>query len=101
MEGDTDGWSYIENVKSGLVWACNGSGNGGDTVLAKKKDGEAAQLWKVKPLTGVKDAVKFYCKLSDKPIGVDGKSKDAGARIRLWTDQGAEPAQYFGFVTPK
>ena len=96
-----DGWSYIENVKTGLVVECNGKGNGEDAVLAKKKEGSEAQLWKVAPLTGVKDAVKFYCKLSNKIVGVDGKSKDAGARIRLWDDQGKEPAQYFGFVTPK
>jgi hypothetical protein len=95
------GWSYIENVKTGLVIACNGKGNGEDAVLAKKQAGAESQLWKVSPMPNVKDAVKFYCKLSGKLIGVDGKSKDAGARIRLWTDQGNEPAQYFGFVTPK
>ncbi|MBN9119019.1 MAG: RICIN domain-containing protein [Planctomycetes bacterium] len=96
-----DGWSYIENVKSGLVITCNGKGNGEDAVLGKKQAGADSQLWKVTPLPAVKDAVKFVCKLSNKPIGVDGKSKNAGARIRLWDDQGNEPAQYFGFVTPK
>ena len=28
-----DGWSYIENVKAGLVVTCNGKGNGEDAVL--------------------------------------------------------------------
>lgn len=97
-----DGWSYIENVKSGLVVSATGKGNGVNAVLAKKQTPpHEDQLWKVQPLPAVKDAVKFLAKSSGKYLGVDGKSKDAGALIRTWADQGAEPAQYFGFVTLK
>ena len=93
---------YIENVKSGLVVSTTGKNNGDDAVLPKKiTPAHDDQLWKVTPLPTVKDAVKFFAKSSGKLLGVDGKSKDAGARIRTWSEQGNEPAQYFGFITPK
>ncbi len=97
-----NGWSYIENAKTGMVVTAIGKGNGADAHLTKKAAQVSDdQLWKVTALPAVKDAVKFIGKTSGKCLGVDGKSRDAGARIRTWTDQGAEPAQYFGFAAPK
>ena len=97
-----DGWVYIENVKSGLVMTANGNGNGTEVIISKKATPAAEhQLWKITPVPKVKDTVKVFAKPSGKLIGVDAKSKDAGARILLWSDQTTEPAQMFAFTPPK
>jgi hypothetical protein len=96
-----DGWVYVENVKSGLVMTAHGRGNGTEVTIAKKETPASDdQLWKLIPVANVKDAQKVFAKPSGKLIGVDAKSKNAGARILLWTDQN-ESAQWFGFFTPK
>jgi hypothetical protein len=96
-----DGWVYIENVKSGLVMTAHGKGNGTEVTIAKKETPASDdQLWKLIPVANVKDAQKVFAKPSGKLIGVDAKSKNAGARILLWTDQ-TESAQWFGFYSPK
>jgi hypothetical protein len=97
-----DGWVYIENIKSGLVMTANGKGNGTEVIISKKATpANENQLWKITPVMGVKDAVKVFAKPSGRLIGVDAKSKNAGARILLWDEQGNEPAQIFAFTPPK
>jgi hypothetical protein len=97
-----NGFVYIENVKSGFVMTANGGGNGTEVFISKKQQPASDnQLWKITPVANVKDAVKVFAKPSPKLIGVDAKSKDAGARILLWSDQNTEPAQIFAFVPPK
>ncbi len=92
---------YIVNVKSGLVMTANGKTNGTEVIIAKKaQPASENQLWKLTPVANVKDAQKVFAKASGKLIGVDAKSKDAGARILLWTDQN-ESAQWLGFFPPK
>lgn len=97
-----NGWVYVENVKTGLVMTANGKNNGAEVFVSKKAVGAAAenQLWKVTPVPTVKGAIKLFAKPSGKLIGVDAKSKDAGARILLWSDQDTEPAQMFAFMSP-
>lgn len=95
-------WVYVENVKSGLVVTCNGEGNGTEVVISKKAQPPSdSQLWKLTPVGKEKDVVKVFAKASNKLIGVDAKSKDAGARILLWTDAKTEACQMFVFTTPK
>lgn len=96
-----DGWVYIENTKTGLVMTANGKNNGAEVFIAKKiSPTSETQLWKMTPVPGQKDVYKVFAKPSGKLYGVDGKSKDAGARILLWTDQN-ETCQMFGFLVPK
>jgi hypothetical protein len=95
-----DGWVYIENVKSGMVMTANGKHNGVELHIAKKKDGSEYQLWKLTPVPAFKDTVRIVPKPSGLPIGIDGRSKNAGARILLWEDSN-ENHRYFGFFPPK
>ena len=95
-----DGWVYVENVKSGLVMTANGKDNGTQVIISAKQAGSENQLWKVAPVANVKDAQRVTAKASGKSIGVDAKSKNAGARILLWSEQN-ESAQWFGLFPPK
>src|SRR5262245_16718129 len=96
-----DGWVYIENVKSGLVMTANGKDSGTDLIISKKKMPVSDyQLWKLPPVPNVTGAVRVVPKPSGLPIGVWGKSKDAGAHLVLWTDSN-ETHRYFGFRPPK
>jgi len=97
-----NGWHYIENVKSGLVMTANGKNNGVECVIARKQQPASDnQLWKIAPAVNAKGAQRVSAKPSGKYIGVDAKSKDAGARILIWTDQPTEAAQMFAFAAPK
>lgn len=89
-----DGWVYVENLKNGLVLHVAGKGNSTDATLAKKKADDDQQLWKLVPVAGQAGAVKLLNKGSDKVIGVDGKSKNTGARIILWSDDN-DSSQWF------
>lgn len=96
-----EGWVHIENVKSGLVMTANGKNNRTEVIAAKKQSPVSEfQLWKLTPVPNLKDAVRVVPKPSGRPIGVDNKSKDAGARLVLWDDED-EPHRYFGFLPPK
>ena len=96
-----DGWFYIENTKApGMVFTVTGKGNGTELHIAKKKDGSAGQLWKMSAVPQFKDTVKIVPKTTDRPIGIDGKSKDANARILLWDDSDGHH-RLFGFFPPK
>lgn len=95
-----DGWVYVENLKSGLVLTAAGKGNSTDATLAKKKDGDDHQLWKPTPVAGQAGLIKMVHKASDKVLGIDGRSKNAGARIILWTDE-SDSSQWFSTVTAK
>ena len=82
-----DGWSYIENVKTGTVMAVNGKGNGAEGHIEKKKDGDSGQLWKLAPNGTQKGVVKFVTKLApDKVLAITQNSKNAGVRMILWED---------------
>jgi hypothetical protein len=97
-----DGWSYVENAKSGTVMTANGAGNGTEVTIAKKQTPPSDnQLWKVVASPAAKGAQRLYAKPSGKYIGVDAKSKEAGARILLWADQPTEAAQFFWINPPK
>jgi G:T/U-mismatch repair DNA glycosylase len=96
-----DGWSYIENVKTGMVMTANGKNNGTDVVVSKKaQPASEYQLWKLALVPNAKGAVRVVPKPSGKPIGIFARSKDAGAHIVLWTDEN-EPHRLFGFFPPK
>jgi hypothetical protein len=95
-----DGWVYIENVKSGTVLTVNGKGNGSEAHIAKKKDGAEGQLWKLVPVENQKDTIKLMSKASNRVLGIDAASKNAGARIILWDDNGGT-SEWFGFIPPK
>jgi hypothetical protein len=95
-----DGWVHIENVKSGLVFAVNGKGNGAELHVAKKQANADGQLWKPTPVANQKDVFKFVNKGSNKVVGVDGKSQNAGVRILLWDDVNESP-EWFKMPPPK
>ncbi|MCE9566411.1 MAG: RICIN domain-containing protein [Planctomycetes bacterium] len=96
-----EGLSYIENVKTGMVMTATGKNNGAEVFISKKiTPASETQLWKLSAVPGQKDVQKVFAKPSGKLIGVDAKSKDAGARILLWADQNEAP-QWFGFFVPK
>lgn len=95
-----DGWVHIEHVKTGLVVAVNGKGNGAEAHLTKKQADADGQLWKLKPVPNVKDAVKFVAKGTDRILAITSGSKDAGVRIILWDDNGDTSSGNFGFFPP-
>jgi hypothetical protein len=88
-----DGYAYIENVKSGLVIACDGKNNGSPGHIEKKKDGDEGQLWKLNPVRNMKGSVVFVRKGTDRALAITQGSKNAGIGIILWddpTDNGPE-----------
>jgi hypothetical protein len=96
-----EGWSYVENVKTGLVLAANGKNLGTDVIVSKKaQPASENQLWKLTPVPGVKGAVKVTAKPSGKAMGVWGRSKDAGTHLVLWNSEN-DASQSFGFFPPK
>jgi hypothetical protein len=100
-----DGFVYIENVKSGLVMAANGKGNGAEVALAKKQaPASDSQLWKLSPVANVKDAQKVFGKASGKLWAVYARNTESGTPVVIWPDVGpkkVEHAHMFGFVPPK
>ena len=92
------GWVYIENVKSGLVMTANGKNNGTELVISKKDTTSEYQLWKLTPVTTVKDAVKI---VPNRAAGRRdlGQSTDLDGLV-VWTDSN-ENHRYFGFFPPK
>jgi hypothetical protein len=95
-----EGWSHVENVKTGLVLTVDGKNNSTQATLTKKEAGSDNQLWKLPPFAKTKGAVKLSHKASGKVLGVDGRSKGSGARIILWTDEN-DASQSFGLFPPK
>jgi hypothetical protein len=81
-----DGYAYIENVKSGLVIACDGKNNGSPGHIEKKKDGDDGQLWKLNPVRNMKGSVVFVRKGTDRVLAITQGSKNAGVGIILWDD---------------
>jgi hypothetical protein len=81
-----DGYAYIENVKSGLVIACDGKGNGSPGHIEKKQDGDDGQLWKLNPVRNMKGSVIFVRKGTDRVLAITQGSKNAGIGIILWDD---------------
>jgi hypothetical protein len=81
-----DGYAYIENVKSGLVIACDGKNNGSAAHIEKKQDGDDGQLWKLNPVRNMKGSVVFVRKGTDRVLAITQGSKNAGVGIILWDD---------------
>ena len=82
-----DGYAFIENVKSGLVIACDGKNNGSaGPYIEKKKDGDDGQLWKLNPVRNMKGSVVFVRKGTDRVLAITQASKNAGIGIILWDD---------------
>ena len=95
-----DGYFYIQNVKTGLFATLPEGAQ--DIVVAAKKASGAGQLWKSVPLTipDAKGAVKLTLKGGTRLMAVDGGSKNANARIIIWSDEN-DSSQWFGLFPPK
>lgn len=95
-----DGYFYIQNVKTGLFVTLPSGTQ--DIVITEKKSDGAGQLWKSLPLTlpDAKGAVRLNLKGGTRVMGVDGRSKNANARIIIWLDDD-HPSQWFGLFPPK
>ena len=72
---------------------------GAEAHLTKKRTDADGQLWKLKPVPNLKDAIKFVSKPSDRVLAITSGSKDAGVRIILW-DEGEGTGNQFGFFPP-
>ena len=95
-----NGWAHVENVKAGLVLSAASNDNGTEVVLAKKKDGAEGQLWKTTPVANQKDQLRLVHKEIGNQLVIDVNSKNAGARIILWDDQG-QGGERFSLTPPK
>ena len=97
-----DGYAFIENVKSGLVIACDGKNNGSAGRIEKKKDGDDGQLWKLNPVRNMKGSVVFVRKGTDRVLAITQASKNAGIGIILWDDSSNNgPVHGFTPTPPK
>ena len=95
-----DGYIYIQHVKTGLYMTLPRGSQ--DLVVAEKRAGGGVQLWKAEPVSvpDAKGAVKLIAKGGTTVVSVDGRSKNANARIIIWPDENI-PAQWFGLFPPK
>jgi hypothetical protein len=95
-----NGWFYLENVKTGLVLTVKGKENSTDAIITKKQANDDGQLWVSAAVANQPGFVKIGNKASNKVIGINAKSKEAGARVILWTDEN-DSSQWYGLVPPK